>query len=242
MREHLVIEHVSFTYSDGTCALNDVSLIVGQGERLAVVGPNGSGKTTLLLQLNGILRGEGTVTIGGEQLDDETIMSIRRKVGLIFQDPNDQLFCPTVEEDVAFGPLHFDRPRHEIDGIIIDSLRRVEMEDTAKRMTHHLSLGERRRISIAAVLACDPEILAFDEPSASLDPRRRRELIDFIRSTDKTVLVATHDLDLALMSCQRCVILDRGSIVADGPIRNILHDTALLHQHDLEPPLSLNNK
>lgn len=239
MKAYLSLEGVSFTYQDGRIALSDISLAMTQGERVALVGPNGAGKTTLLLQLNGILRGTGCITIGGEKLADNTLRSIRRRVGLIFQDPNDQLFCPTVEEDVAFGPLHFDKPRREIEHIVDNSLRKVEMEDAAKRLTHHLSLGERRRISIACVLACNPDVLAFDEPSASLDPRRRRELIDFIRSTDKTVLIATHDLDLALTTCPRCLLMDAGRVVADGSTRDILGDTQLLHNHDLETPLSL---
>jgi energy-coupling factor transporter ATP-binding protein EcfA2 len=239
MNTYLSLEGVSFTYQDGREALSDISLAIAQGERVSLVGPNGAGKTTLLLQLNGIRRGTGRIKIGGEELTDRTIRSIRRRVGLIFQDPNDQLFCPTVEEDVAFGPLHFDKTRDEIEHIVDNSLRKVEMEDAAKRLTHHLSLGERRRISIACVLACNPEVLAFDEPSASLDPRRRRELIDFIRSTDKTVLVATHDLELALSTCSRCILMDGGKIVADGATRDILGNAELLQKHDLEPPLSI---
>ncbi len=236
MSAMIAIEDLSFHYPDGQRALEGIHLDVAPAERVALVGPNGAGKTTLLLHLNGILRGEGRIAVEGQNLNDDTVMAIRRKVGLIFQDPNDQLFCPTVEEDVAFGPLHFDVERDEIRDIVRDALAGVEMEDAAKRLTHHLSLGERRRISIAAVLACNPEILAFDEPSASLDPRRRRELIDLIRATDKTVLIATHDLALALECCGRCIVMDGGRIVADGPARDILHDAALLHQHDLEPP------
>lgn len=236
MVAYLQIEELSFSYPDGQLALEGISLSVNKGERLAIVGPNGAGKTTLLLHLNGILRGSGKVSVDGMQLDDATITHIRRRVGLIFQDPNDQLFCPTVREDVAFGPLHFQMPRQEIEDRVRSALNMVDMTDAADRLTHHLSLGERRRVSIAGVLACDPEVLAFDEPSASLDPKRRRELIEFIKATDKTVLISTHDLDLALRTCGRCIIMNEGRVVADGDSEKLLLDEELLHKNDLEFP------
>lgn len=236
MTGHIRIHNLSFAYPDGTRALEDISLEIARNERIAIVGPNGAGKSTLLMHLNGILRGNGIIEVSGTRLGDDTVRLVRRKVGIVFQDPNDQLFCPTVEEDVAFGPLHFDENRGAIHAIVSQALSRVEMEEAAGRLTHHLSLGERRRVSIAAVMACNPEIVAFDEPSASLDPRRRRELIDILRAADKTVLVATHDLAFALAVCPRCIMMDRGRIVADGETRMILGDHALLARHDLEPP------
>jgi cobalt/nickel transport system ATP-binding protein len=237
MNAHVTIKNLSFAYPDGFQALQDISLSVADGERVALVGPNGAGKTTLLLHLNGILRGQGSIKVGAEFLDDKTIMSIRRRVGLIFQDPNDQLFCPTVEEDIAFGPLHFEFNNQEIQELVKSSLKQVDMEGMEKRLTHHLSFGERKRISIACVLSCNPEILAFDEPSASLDPKHRRELIEFIQKTDKTVLIATHDLDLALKTCSRCIIMNGGKIVANGDIEEFFRDDALLRQNDLELPM-----
>lgn len=240
MNDYLKIEELSFSYPDGLKAIDAVSISVAQGDRLALVGPNGAGKTTLLLHLNGVLRGEGYIKVGKDEMSDQNLMTIRKRVGLIFQDPNDQLFCPTVEEDVAFGPLHFDRPPDEISQIVIRSLESVDMTETLKRLTHHLSLGERKRISIACVLACDPEILAFDEPSASLDPKHRRALIEFIQKTDKTVLIATHDLDLALKTCNRCIIMNKGRVVADGNIKEIFGNSDLLRQNDLEPPPVMN--
>lgn len=239
MNRHLEVKDLSFTYPDGQMALDNISLKVERGERLAIIGPNGSGKTTLLLQLNGILRGSGQILLGNKKLDDKTLHSIRRRVGIIFQDPNDQIFCPTVEEDVAFGPLQFTKDRDEIEKTVKKALEQVDMSDSGQRLIHHLSLGEKRRISIACVLACDPELLAFDEPSASLDPKHRRELIEFIKKTERTVLIATHDLDLALKTCNRCIVMNKGKIVADGPITELLGDKQLLEANDLEAPPSL---
>lgn len=235
MKTHVMLKNLSFSYPDGSPALRDINLSIQDGEKVALIGPNGAGKSTLLLHLNGILRGSGAVEIDGTTLSDRTVREIRRKVGMIFQDPNDQLFCPTVADDVAYGPMHFGLPREDLHEIVQDALKEVGMEHLARRAAHHLSLGERRRVTIAAVLACRPDILAMDEPAATLDPKRRRWLIDFINRSSKTAIIATHDLDLALRTCGRVVLMNAGKIAADGEIRTILADAGLLTANDLEP-------
>lgn len=235
MKTHVLLKNLSFSYPDGSPALRDINLSIRDGEKVALIGPNGAGKSTLLLHLNGILRGSGAVEIDGTTLSDRTVREIRRKVGMIFQDPNDQLFCPTVADDVAYGPMHFGLPREDLHEIVHDALKEVGMEHLARRAAHHLSLGERRRVTIAAVLACRPDILAMDEPAATLDPKRRRWLIDFINRSSKTAIIATHDLDLALRTCGRVVLMNAGKIAADGEIGAILADAGLLTANDLEP-------
>lgn len=230
---HIIVENLSFKYADGHTALSDISISIPRGEHVAVVGPNGAGKSTLLLHLNGIFRGKGKIIIDGLDLSDKTLPDIRRKVGLIFQDPNDQLFCPTVYDDVAFGPLHFSSDRKDIDAIVTKALEQVSMQHVWKRSAHHLSLGERKRVSIATVLACSPEILVFDEPSSMLDPRCRRELAAFIKQTEKTVIVATHDPLFALATTTRCVLINEGRIVSDGPTDKVLKDEELLLKNGL---------
>lgn len=230
---HIIVENLSFKYGDGHEALSDISISIPRGEHIAVVGPNGAGKSTLLLHLNGIFRGNGKIMIDGLELSDKTLPEIRRKVGLIFQDPNDQLFCPTVYDDVAFGPLHFNSERKDIDDIVKKALDQVSMQHAQRRSAHHLSLGERKRVSIATVLACSPEILIFDEPSSMLDPRCRRELANFIKKTEKTVIVATHDPVFALATTTRCILLNEGRIASDGPAEKILQDEELLLKNGL---------
>ena len=230
---HILIENLSYYYPDGQQALSDVSLEISKGERIAIVGPNGAGKSTLLLHLNGILKGNGKIAIDGVNLTDKSLPFIRRKVGIIFQDPNDQLFCPTVRDDVAFGPEHFGLTHDKIDQVVTTALNHVAMNHKAHRPAHHLSLGERRRVAIAAVLACEPEILVFDEPIAMLDPKRQREMISFIKGTNKTVIIATHDPQFALTTTTRCIIMNGGKIVADGKSEQILNDHELLSKHGL---------
>ena len=230
---HIIVENLNYSYPDGQEALSGISLNIAKGERVAVVGPNGAGKSTLLLHLNGILRGQGKVYIDGMEIKDENLNLIRRKVGIIFQDPNDQLFCPTVQDDVAFGPEHFGLSHDEIDRLVDKSLSNVDMKHAAHRAAHHLSLGEKRRVSIAAVLACEPEILIFDEPAAMLDPKRRREMASFIRKSEKTIMIATHDPEFALETTNRCIIMNGGKIVADGKSSEILNDPNLLCRHGL---------
>jgi len=227
---------LSFAYPDGRRALSRIDLRVARGEKVAVVGPNGAGKSTLFLHLNGILRGQGRVCVAGVELNDRVIRTVRARVGLVFQDPDDQLFSPTVFEDVAFGPLHLDYPREEVQDRVTRALSAVGMSGYEEQMPHHMSLGERKRIAIATVLAMEPEILVLDEPSAGLDPRARRNLINLLRDLPQTMLVASHDMRLVWELCPRTVILDGGQLVADGPTATLLQDAALMERHGLEVP------
>ena len=213
------------TYPNGVVALDGVTLDVQTGERVAILGPNGAGKTTLMLHLNGLLKGDVTVSDGTPP---------RRAVGLVFQDPDDQLLMPTVREDVAFGPLNLKLT--DIERRVTDALQAVRMDEHSGRAPHQLSLGQKRRVAIATVLAMDPRVLVLDEPSANLDPRTRRELMELLAELDRTLLIVTHDLPLAGRLCERAVILSAGRIVADGPCLELLADTELLAAHDLELP------
>ncbi|HWK28671.1 MAG TPA: ABC transporter ATP-binding protein [Solirubrobacter sp.] len=220
-----------YTYPNGITGLDGVDLDVAHDERVAVLGPNGAGKTTLMLHLNGLLRGTGSLEVAGLRPEDK---ALRARVGLIFQDPDDQLFMPTVREDVAFGPLNLGLP--DVEQRVATALETVRMSEHADRAPHQLSLGQRRRVAIAGVLAMDPSVLVLDEPSANLDPRTRRELIETLDAIDRTLVVVTHDLPLAAALCERSVLLSAGRVVADGPTREILDDEPLLAAHDLELP------
>ena len=234
------ITRLSYSYPDGTKALEGIDLDVRRGERVAIVGPSGAGKSTLLLHLNGVLTGSGTVRIMGLALAAADLRQIRRHVGLVFQDPHDQLFCPTVFEDVAFGPLNLGVPQGEIPLLVEKALRDAGLEQAVRnRSSHHLSLGECKRVAIATVLAMQPEILALDEPSSNLDPRNRRHLIEVIGGLPATLLLSTHDLEMALALCSRAVLIDRGKIWADGDTRQLFSNRALMKEHGLEVPLSL---
>ena len=219
-----------FRYPNGVTGLDGVDLEVAEGERVAVLGPNGAGKTTLMLHLNGLLRGEGELDVAGIRDGRE----LRAAVGLVFQDPDDQLFMPTVGEDVAFGPLNLGVD--DAHDRVASALAAVRMEHVIERAPHQLSLGQRRRVAIATVLAMEPQLLVLDEPSANLDPRARRELLEILDAIDRTMLVVTHDLPFAARLCERAVILSGGRIVADGPCAEILADEELLAEHDLELP------
>ena len=227
---------LTYAYPNGQPGLRGVDLHVTHGERVAVLGPNGAGKTTLMLHLNGLLAGEGALEVAGLDVTRKALHELRLRVGVVFQDPDDQLFMPTVEEDVAFGPLNMGLDRAEIAARVAESLATVRMEGAAERAPFQLSMGERRRVAIATVLAMRPHLLILDEPSANLDPRSRRELLDVLESIDRTMLLTTHDLPLAAELCERTVIMSAGRVVADGPSDEILADAALLAEHDLELP------
>jgi cobalt transport protein ATP-binding subunit len=230
----LLVQGLSFSYPDGHHALHDVSLSLQPGEKVALVGPNGAGKSTLMLHLNGILSGEGIVRVCGLDLVKENLGRVRALVGMVFQSPDDQLFSPTVWDDVAFGPIYQGFPEHEVRARVEKALADVHMSDYATRVSHHLSVGEKKRIAIATVLSMRPEILVLDEPSAGLDPRARRGLINLLRQLPQTILVTTHDLPLVRDLCPRTVVMDGGHVVADGPTPAILEDEALLEAHGLE--------
>ncbi|WP_067510381.1 energy-coupling factor ABC transporter ATP-binding protein [Actinoplanes sp. TFC3] len=236
----LSIKDLTFAYPDGSVALRGVNLEVGDGDRVALLGPNGAGKTTLVLHLNGVLHGgAGTVEVGGlrvEARDRARLAEIRRRVGIVFQDPDDQLFMPTVAEDVAFGPANLGMRGAELQARVDEALEAVGMAAHRDQVPHHLSFGQRRRVAVATVLAMRPELLVLDEPSSNLDPASRRELAEILERLPVTVLMVTHDLPYAMQLCPRSVILDGGLIVADGPTPQILADETLLHAHRLELP------
>jgi len=230
------IRDLHFAYPDGHPALRGINLRVEAGERVALVGPNGAGKSTLLLHLNGILSGEGTVRVGGIEVQGKEIKRVRAMVGMLFQNPDDQLFSPRVFDDVAFGPLYMGLPEEEVHRRVARALEAVGMSGYEERVSHHLSVGEKKRIAIATVLAMSPMLLALDEPTAELDPRARRALINLLRTLPQTMIAATHDLRLVQELFPRAVILDEGRIVADGPTEKVFADEALLLAHGLERP------
>lgn len=231
------VEDLHYTYPDGHVALAGVDLDVAPGERVALLGPNGAGKTTLMLHLNGVLTASsGTVEIGGTALARNTLREIRRRVGLVFQDPDDQLFMPTLAQDVAFGPANFGVRGAELEARVTRALDVVSMGALAGRSPAHMSGGQRRRAALATVLACEPEVLVLDEPSANLDPVARRELAETLSGLDATMLIVTHDLPYAAQLCSRAVVMDGGVVVADGAIGEVLSDADLLAEHRLELP------
>ncbi len=244
MTNVLQARDLHFSYHDGHPALRGVSFQMCEGEKVALVGPNGAGKSTLMLHLNGILpqgarasmHAQGEVTVGGNRLTRDNLPAIRAMVGLVFQNPDDQLFSPTVFEDVAFGPLHMGLPREEVERRVNTALEAVRMTAFRDRLSHHLSVGEKKRIAIATVLSMKPQILILDEPSAGLDPRGRRTLINLLRDLPISMLVSTHDMRLVEELFPRTIVMDEGQIVADGPTRNILENEELLTAHGLEKP------
>lgn len=233
----LEVHDLAYAYPDGTQALRDVDLTVARGERVALLGPNGAGKSTLVLHLNGILTpARGSVLVAGTPVTRDRLKEVRQRVGLVFQDPDDQLFMPTVRDDVAFGPANAGLRGAALEHRVKAALDQVGMVDALDRPPHHLSFGQRRRVAVATVLAMEPEILVLDEPSSNLDPAARRELAEVLRSLTVTVLMVTHDLPYALELCGRSVILSRGAVAADGPTRELLADPELLLAHRLELP------
>ena len=236
MTNVLSVRDLHFSYHDGHAALRGVSFEMCPGDKVALVGPNGAGKSTLMLHLNGILTGRGEVNVGDKRISRDNLPAIRAMVGLVFQNPDDQLFSPTVFEDVAFGPLHMGLPKGEVEGRVMSALQAVRMSGYRDRLSHHLSVGEKKRIAIATVLSMDPQILVLDEPSAGLDPRARRTLINLLRELPITMLVSTHDMRLVEELFPRTIVMDEGLIVADGRTREILADEKFLNEHGLEKP------
>jgi cobalt/nickel transport system ATP-binding protein len=237
MTNVLSVRDLHFSYHDGHSALRGVSFSMCPGDKVALVGPNGAGKSTLMLHLNGILTGRrGEVTIGDMRLKRDNLPAVRAMVGLVFQNPDDQLFSPTVFEDVAFGPLHMGLLRDEVEQRVASALEAVRMSTYRDRLSHHLSVGEKKRIAIATVLSMEPQILVLDEPSAGLDPRARRTLINLLRELPITMLVSTHDMRLVEELFPRTIVMDEGLIVADGKTKEILANAKLLEAHGLEKP------
>jgi cobalt/nickel transport system ATP-binding protein len=234
MHHTIEVEKLSYSYPDGHVALREASLIIAPGEKVALVGPNGAGKSTLMLHLNGILQGQGSVRVCGLEVIKANLGKVRAAVGLVFQNPDDQLFSPTVFDDVAFGPIYQGLKKAEVEERVKRALDEVHMREYAQRVSHHLSTGEKKRIAIATVMSMEPEILVLDEPSAGLDPRARRSLINLLRELPQTMLVSTHDLRLVHELFPRTVIMDDGRIVADGLTEQLLNDEALLTAHGLE--------
>ncbi|MFN2143869.1 MAG: energy-coupling factor ABC transporter ATP-binding protein [Anaerolineales bacterium] len=231
------IRGLQIAYPDGHVALKGIDLNICDGEKVALVGPNGAGKSTLMLHLNGIFNpSQGELSIGGLQIIEKNLPVIRAMVGLVFQNPDDQLFSPTVFDDVAFGPLHMGLPEEEVYRRVGEALAAVQMSDFGDRLSHHLSMGQKKRIAIATVLSMQPQILILDEPSAGLDPRARRALINLLRDLPITMLVSSHDLRMVEELFPRMVIMDEGQIVADGLTEELLADAALLQAHGLEKP------
>lgn len=240
MTSAIEVTDLAYAYPDGHQALFGINVSVSRGERVAVLGPNGAGKTTFVLHLNGILHGGlGTIRIGDTAVradDRDEVREIRRRVGIVFQDPDDQLFMPKVRDDVAFGPANLGLRGAELDARVEEALVAVGMTDVADRPPHHLSFGQRRRVAVATVLAMRPEVLVLDEPTSNLDPASRRELADVLKALDVTTLIVTHDLPYALELCDRSILLSGGTIIADGSTREILSDSDLLAEHRLELP------
>jgi len=237
------VKNLYFKFHDGTEALRGLTFKVDEGECVGIIGPNGAGKSTLLLHLNGLLPEEGrtpfSVSIEGKQITEESLTDIHRIVGLLFQDSDDQLFCPTVFEDVAFGPRQSGVTDEEIKKIVSEALEKVALGGYEKRSPHHLSGGEKQRVCLAGILACNPKVLVLDEPTKDLDPRGRRELKILLRSIPATKVLASHDLELVADLCSRTIVLDGGRIVADGPTIDLLSDEKLMLEHGLEKPHSL---
>jgi cobalt/nickel transport system ATP-binding protein len=241
MSHHIVeVENLRYSYADGTAAVCGISFRIQHGEAVAIVGANGAGKSTLLLHLNGCLTPTaGKVRIGDFPLTKATLPNIRRTVGMVFQDPDDQLFMPTVFDDVAFGPLNLGLQPEEVERRVTEALSRVDALHLRERPPYRLSAGEKRTVAIASVLSMSPDILVMDEPTTGLDPRHRRRLIGLLNSFQHTRIIATHDLDLVLDVCTRTIVLHKGEITADGPTTEIFADAELLSRSHLEKPLRL---
>jgi cobalt/nickel transport system ATP-binding protein len=242
LKKVVEIRMLNYAYPDGTVALRNINLDIFEGASIAIIGPNGAGKSTLLLHLNGILKGDGIIKILGRQIDQKNLAEIRSRVGLVFQDPDNQLFMPTVFDDVSFGPINMGLSKEEVITRVNEALQEVDMLSASGRVSHHLSFGEKKRIAIATVLAMRPEILILDEPSSNLDPRHRRDLIHFLKKKTLTKIVATHDLDLVWEVCSEVFLIDSGKLITVGRVKDILTNKLLLEEYNLEVPASVNYK
>ena len=239
--EDYAIEILDLTYSypDGRKALQGVNLTVNKGDTAGLIGHNGAGKSTLIMLLNGVFTGKGTIKIAGLTLEKKNVKEIRKSVGVVFQNPDDQLFMPTVFDDIAFGPLNFGLSSEEVKNRVAEVMKAMKLEGFDERLPHHLSTGEKKRVSIATVLSMRPSIIILDEPSSNLDPKGRRELIKLLKTIEGTKIIATHDLELVLEICNKVILMEKGRIVATGKTAEILSDEKLLEKNDLEKPLSL---
>ncbi|MCL1859176.1 MAG: energy-coupling factor ABC transporter ATP-binding protein [Oscillospiraceae bacterium] len=231
---------VKYEASDKTCALDNISFIVNSGEKVAVIGANGAGKSTFLLALTGIITPiSGEIIIDGIELNKKTLNSLRKKTGMVFQNPDDQLFMPTVYEDIAFGPRNYSEKEELIEKSIDEILKNLSVSHLKNRLTHKLSGGEKRLVALAGILVMNPKIILMDEPSSFLDPKARRRLIEILSGLSQTMIIATHDLDMALDLCSRTILLKEGCIYSDMPSSKILHDEKILEECGLELPISL---
>jgi len=229
----ITVKNLTFIYSNGKKILNNITFDIYQGEKVGIIGPNGAGKTTLLFHLNGILQGEGKIKIFNLEMNKKNLNKIRQKVGMVFQDIDAQLFSPTVFEDVSFGPLNLRLSKEEVNKRVKEALKQVGLIGFENREPHHLSIGEKQRVAIASVLSMHPEILILDEPTSNLDPKRRRELLNFLKSLNNTIIVASHDIDFVKKLCSRILLMNNGKIVADDRSKIILNNKALLLKNDL---------
>jgi len=242
LKKVIEISNLRYSYPDGKIALENINLDIAEGESVGIVGANGAGKTTLILHVNGIIRSNnGNIKVVDMEMNDKNVRKIRSKVGLVFQNPEDQLFSPTVFEDVSFGPLNMKLPPNEVIKRTTDALEMVEMSGFENRSSHHLSEGEKKRISIATVLSMNPEILVLDEPTSNLDPKHRRELINLLKKINKTIIIVSHDLEAMLELCDRTVLMNKGKVVKDGNTRELMSDKKLMEENYLERPMSLEN-
>ncbi|MEZ6047590.1 MAG: ABC transporter ATP-binding protein [Planctomycetaceae bacterium] len=239
------VDHLSYSYPSGVKALDNLTFQLQTGERVGLVGPSGAGKSTLLMHLNGLLPEklplpeQAAVKIEGLRVAKAELPRVRQKVGLLFQNPEDQLFCPTVEEDVAFGPVQLKLFAEEINQRVTESLRQVNLLELRSRPVSQLSYGQKKRACLAGLFACHPKILALDEPFTGLDPRARQNLVDLLLNFEGTLLVATHDLEVVVQMCDRVLLVDQGTLITSGPTREVLGNAELMSQHGLEVPLRL---
>jgi cobalt/nickel transport system ATP-binding protein len=236
-RKAVVVKNLSYTYPDGTNALNRVSFEIHSGESIALVGSNGAGKSTLLLHLNRIIENQrGSIEIQGKVLNKKNVKEIRKRVGLVFQDPENQLFMSTVFDDIAFGPINMGLSEKEVHKRVKSALRKINLDGYDDRCPHHLSFGEKKKIAMATVLSIEPDILLLDEPTSNLDPYARRKMIDMLANLHSTKIIASHDIEMLLEICDRCILLDHGKIAAIGKVEDVLTNTNLLREHGLDVP------